>query len=805
MESKNRPGNMVESSLGRKCLDNQGAAVGASRMDPAEAYGAGPLLLQEYINTGSLKAWEEMRRRIDNVYAAVGRAMESLESAEPFADEVKNLLNSGKKLFFKPNLVSLPSVDPVDHSPVLIGTCLPWEFLAALMRWFHDKLDVSYHSMAVGEAGTTMPTAAFHAAKAFGLEKVTTQAVIEGKCGEHYGGWGFYFVRKYLAESHQYGHRDDPMLGYEESLSGVCVPPGEVKDRLLVYDLNKIAPDMSDGREVPVPGGANFKSIVIHKAVIGGDPLDENDKRRWPAPVLVNVARLKIHVMELFTAAIKNLGIGLYPMEYNTSREPGKYCWKYGLPDLRIPFFKMKIPHARWVVEYDEEKLTPILGPDGNYIWRQTGGMEANMADIIQAVKTQGVKMLHVVDAIEADNIAHAGPGATPVPEGFVFAGHDIVALDACGGRYLFTMLPLQETEKVCRDLHLSSDAVRPVPMPEIRGMNIQNGEGYDSPFSRYSALKPLEDRGLGRRQYYVIGDDLRQGGRLASLQQHLGRVQDGIFTELFTKNLYYTPNKALWDFQATCLRYLELEDKLTGSDYKRQVMEAFDENGDGVIDYLEIGRGDSQFLISYLTGLTTQDLDPLAALEIRFLLTITQLKRLKKGWNRESHYLGEQTLWGQAMALAFAMSRAGEEKPDPCMPGRMWGKGKWPSMKLVLRRQMGIRIFGQRFPERFDSQVSPYACAFRYADSVCGEGQYCRDTDPSEDVIGKYHQAVTRGAECLLFTFYVPAGLGLNDESLIPNVKETDDPELMFTAVFITASGPKAWRELKLAKYDLK
>jgi hypothetical protein len=55
---------------------------------------------------------------------------------------------------------------------------------------------------------------------------VTTEAVIEGKAGNFYGGWGFYFVRKYLAQTHDPSHKDDPMKGYDESVAGTYIPRG---------------------------------------------------------------------------------------------------------------------------------------------------------------------------------------------------------------------------------------------------------------------------------------------------------------------------------------------------------------------------------------------------------------------------------------------------------------------------------------------------------------------------------------------------------------------------------------------------
>jgi hypothetical protein len=72
-----------------------------------------------------------------------------------------------------------------------------------------------------------------------------------------------------------------------------------------------------------------------------------------------------------------------------------------------------------------------------------------------------------------------------------------------------------------------------------------------------------------------------------------------------------------------------------------------------------------------------------------------------------------------------------------------------------------------------------------------------------NEDVIGNYHRDVAGGADPLPFTFYVPRGMGSDNQGLIPDVEETDDPALMFTAAF--NDGEETWRELRLSEYDLK
>jgi len=78
--------------------------------------------------------------------------------------------------------------------------------------------------MNMGEGGTTTSRLAAMASRAPGNGKVTSLAIMEGKFSKSYGGYGFYFVRKYLADCHDATHTDDPMAGFEESLSGDCIP-----------------------------------------------------------------------------------------------------------------------------------------------------------------------------------------------------------------------------------------------------------------------------------------------------------------------------------------------------------------------------------------------------------------------------------------------------------------------------------------------------------------------------------------------------------------------------------------------------
>ena len=804
-----KSGKIVNSPLGETGVDIGGSAIGAVRLNPEMAYHTIPVLLKEVIDEGSEKAWAEIVSRIDYIYSGLGHAMEALDNDTGFSAEVKARVERGQKLFFKPNIVTPGTIDRMTHGPGNIGVCTPWEFVAALMRWFHDRLGISYHQMSIGEGGSVVSvTAGVETRLLGGNGVVTTQAVMEGKHGDVYGGWGFYFTRKYLADSHDPNHTDDPMSGYEESLSGVCLPSGQVKDKLLVYDINKIDDDRSNGREVPVAKGINFQAITLHKVLVGGNPNNEQDRKDWPGCVLVNVSKLKIHQVELITNVIKNLGVGLYPMEANGSTEPGKIRWLYASPDRPMPPLKTRVPHNRWVGESDEETGMPLRDKDGNYIINRTGGMEASMADIIEAVKEQDIMMLHVVDAIETTNVSHAQPGFTPVPEGFVFASTDPVAVDVLSARYLHSMLPVNEARKVQKEHHLPSEFIQRVPLPYSDGQNILTGEGYDSPISRYLAFQHCEERGLGQQQYHVVGRDEWHGGELASLQGRIGRVDAGVFSELVTGMMYWDIFKPLWDLQAMCFAYLEANDSLTGSNYRQTILEDLDENGDGVIDYSEKGRGVGIGFMTYGARLMVTDLSPQDMLRIRFLLGAVPIRFLSKEWNTDGHDFGQRFQAVGALLLAWRMSQIPGEKPDPFFPKMTWGNGKWPSLQYAIHRQLCTRIYGPMFPDRFDTMMSPYGHAFRYADLQWNGNKYTGNIMPAfgfgaaalgDDIIGKYHADVARGGNPLPFVLYVPPGLGSIENGPIPNVEETNDPNLVFTASF--KGGEEVWQKLVLSE----
>ncbi|HSR11426.1 MAG TPA: DUF362 domain-containing protein, partial [Thermodesulfobacteriota bacterium] len=546
--------NLMETPLGKQKVDNSGPPVAVVRLDAAKSYSGTAELLQKTINDSDPESWGTIKSKIDYTVQHLGAALEALDAETGFGRLVRNEVDKGKKLLFKPNLVNPSCIDPETHGPDVGRTaCTEWPFVAALMRSFHDVLEIRYHQMALGEAATCMSAAAGYYSQVNPQRlRITTEAAIEGKVGDFHCGWGFYFARKYLAESLPARSSDDPMQGYAESLSGTYIPPGRAAGKLMVYDLNRLFDDPSKAREVHVPGGVNFKSVTLHKAVVGGSPDDPEDRRNYPGAILVNVPKFKVHAIALFTNVLKNLGIGLYPMEW---AKEGGVKWEYSLPQNALPGMKAGIPHHIWVSELDPSGIPKRS--NGGYAVRETGGINATMTDILKAVKNQGTFMIHVVDGIEAVNLDHQGvlPGVK-VPEGMVFAGLDPVATDLLCARYMFSNVPLKEAVEAGLEDGAGGKFPQKVPVPALEGGSIVTRSGYDCPLARDRFFAEAEEAGLGVRKYRVVGRDAISGRRLVSLQGHLGTEDNGIFSDVFTTTLYFDVFKLPWDLQKTAFEY---------------------------------------------------------------------------------------------------------------------------------------------------------------------------------------------------------------------------------------------------------
>ena len=793
---KTEPVWFENSPIGPCQSDRQGSPVGVARLEPGRSYAGVGKLLQRFINDADDAAWKEIRDKIDYTYEGLNIALTALEAETGFGLEIKNRIEIGQKLFFKPNLVSLNCIHAQTHGPDTGSTaCTEWPLAAALMRWFHDSLGISYYRMALGEAATLMPSLAkFYTVINPEGRPVTPEAAIEGRTGNFYAGWGFYFVRKYLSDSLPSGSDEDPMRGYEESCSGFYIPPGQVRERLMVYDLNRLSDDPAKGRVIKVPDGVNFSCITLHKVIVGGDPGDPLDRENYPGCVLINIPKLKVHSIALFTNAIKNLGIGLYPMQWAGK---GGCAWDYSAPHVPAPGAKSGVPHEVWVPELDPETGLPRLDPSGRSLVRKSGGLTATMIDIIQAVKSAGTYMIHVVDAIEMINLDHQGIGmGEKMPEGMIFAGLDPVATDLLCARYLFSNVPFQEA--LASGLEDGAGGMFPqsVPLPRVREGQIHTGQGFDSPVSRDRCFEEAEKRGLGIRQYFVIGRDLVNDAPLVSLQGHLGMSKDGIFFDLVTTTLYFDVFKVPWDLQRTFLGYLAAVDELTGSSHKSKFLETFDEDGDGIVTYEETGRkgiwGTILDALAFSVSLMGAGLT--GPPKARFYMNARMLKYADPARNAEGSDLLREYAMGMACLTAMKMSQLPFESPDLFQPSLFWGNGKWPSLQMASYIFNGFTLYGQDFPFQI-KMASLYGTVLSYVDLTRNNSQLTGPVynRPDPQSITRYFSAVNSGEiKPLDFTLFVPPGYENIAGSRIPNVEVTLDPALIFTARF--AGGKEVW-----------
>ena len=720
-------GAVVDSSIGKRRTDSEGSPVSGARMDASKGYAGIPELLQKVINENDTGAWSEIVTKIDYINDHIGYSLGALDRETGFAAEVQSRVRSGKKLFFKPNLVAPMTINIKTHGEdPNARICTDWSVIAALMRWFHDTLDISYHQMALGEASTS----GFIVADQYSMitgRPISTQAVFEGRSGDFYGGWGFYFVRRYLSGHHPPSHIDDPMLGYEESVAGIYLPPGKASDRLMVYDLNRLE-DTSRGRTVPVPDGANFREITLHKVIIGGDPLDAADLSDYPGSVLVNVPKMKIHDQDLLTNAIKNLGIGLYPTQCPAHTGDGRPSWKYAFPSSQTPSYKGKLPHMPWVVEIDETTSLPLKDKNGKYLVTKTAGFPGTQSDVIRAVQNQHVFMVHVSDSIDMINNCHStGTNAIRVPEGYIWSSLDCVALDMVCSRYCFKTVPMAEGLRLREKNGWNTEFVHHVPEAIVEGNNIATTGGLDSPLFRYNLYRYAEERGVGRQQYYITGWDSMTSTPLASLAGHLGRIENSTFMELMTKTMYYASSCFLWDMQKTVLSYAEAHDRLTGSSILTDFMDGFDENHDGIIDYDDNGtKGIWTTGFSILaTAMDLQMTGDYGTLK-SFFYQIADfcLKNSRKDWNPQGHDFRYEHMLVEIAKQAYDMSKSETISMDPYIPGLSWGKGKWPGWQLASWKLHTRYIYGADSPAMVNFPCL-YGAAFQYADKTGNNGGY--------------------------------------------------------------------------------
>ncbi|MDN4526419.1 DUF362 domain-containing protein [Fictibacillus fluitans] len=787
---------IVGSPLGIKNVDFKGSAISGVRMDVTRAYGGIPILLQKFINQNDYSAWGKIVEKIDYIYTNLNYALAGLEKETSFSSVLQQEVSSGKKLLFKPNIVDPSAIHHETHGEGAGGAITTeWPLVAALMRWFHDNLPINYYQMAIGEASTCTFIQAEASTLAYG-KKVTTEATIEGRSGDFYGGWGFFFVRKYLSHHHPPSHKDDPMKGYEESVAGRFIPPGRADDRLMVYDLNKTHNGEVRDRTVAVPGGRNFNEISLHKVIIGGDPANHHDRIDYPGCVLVNIPKPKMHNQDLMTNAIKNLGIGLYSAQ------------KYANPHTPNPSIKVKLPHSRWIMKMDDKTYLPVKDENGKYIAIKTDGFSGTQSDVIRTVQSQHVFMLHIVDAINMINFSHNDTTAVRVPEGYIWTSLDCVALDLFCARYCFKMVHMDRALKLQQENNWPTEFVQYSPVVKIKGRNIKTKIGFDSPLFRYDLYRYAEARGVGQQRYYVVGWDTITKTPLASLKGHLGRIDKGNFLELITDTLYYNRSTILHDLQNAALSYAKANDILTGSTIFKKIMDTFDENRDGVLDYDEKGRG-YETARMWLQALSLNAVNETNGLfKSNFLASSLQTKYYTRDWNAQGHDFNKESFLDGRLSKAFILSQSETVKDDLFIQGMMYGNGMWPSWQTTTYITITDIIYGSQSLKTISSG-SLYGSAFQYADKVLNSGAYIGnnhqenagqpsipyghdliDTNNSNETsnlhsINNYFNDLSMGKRLLGFILYVPRGYGVLNGFKIPNVEETDDPDKVFTAHF--------------------
>ncbi len=779
----------INSQIDKMNLDSAGEPISGVKLDATEAYDQIPELLQRYINNSDETAWREIVSKIDYIYYNIDIALSGLDKVTDFCQEVLVQINTGKKLLFKPNLLAPNAIDEKAHCQG--GGCVystQWTFVAAVMRWFHDKLQLYYSQMTVAEASPYIITLSHNYSIAAG-RKITTEEVIEGRSGDFYGGWGFYFVRKYLSECQPIYPGDDPMKGYEASITGNYIPPGRAGDRLMVYDLNQIQEDITRGRTVPVPEGINYNEITIHKAVIGGNPSDDKDISDYPGCILINLPKLKIHAQDLITNAIKNLGIGLYPMKSAEGEAENNTDWKYAFPDTQNPSLKAKLPHSRWVIPLDDKTCLPLTNDEGEMLISKTGGISGTQCDIIRAVQNQNIDMIHITDAIYVLNISH-DPGAVPeiIPEGYVWASLDCVALDFFCARYCFKTVPMYKALKLQQENNWITEFVRHVPVPYINGKNISTEIGLDTPLFRYDSYCYAQERGVGRLDYYVVGWDTLTDTPLASCKGHFGRIRGDKFIEMMTRTMYYNPMTILHDLQKTMLCYAIACDTLTGSTIYSEIMDCFDENQDGILDYDEKAGGFETVQICVMSYVS--DLKADQAYGILKGNYMGNAYFAKYG-DSKNNLQGYDYMKGKILIInlgeAYKMSQSKEVSPDLFLQGMHYGRGDWPSWETVKYFVTTQSIYGSQTVKNI-SLSSLYGCAFQYADKLQNYGGYTGSTDQNSsnpNSIQNYLHAVSMGANPLNFTLYVPKGYGSLEGVVITNVEETQSPERLYTVQY--------------------
>ena len=249
---------------------------------------------------------------------------------------------------------------------------------------------------------------------------------------------------------------------------------------------------------------------------------------------------------------------------------------------------------------------------------------------------------------------------------------------------------------------------------------------------------------------------------------------------------------------QQTFFHYLAAVDQLQKSSLKKEFLEAFDEDGDGIVTYEEFGKGTfgpSQFWLGKSGSIAATE--PFGYLRGPFLFQTTLLRGTEPSWNTNGHNIRKELLFGAMGVVAYRMSQAAIESPDPFCPNLTWGKGKWPSFQFARYIYLGSSLYGRQFPLKAGFP-SLYGLAFRYADLTQNQGGYCGiiRSQPDPKGIETYLSDLSSGRKKPLdFNVYIPAGYDKVEGLSVPNVAVTADPAKILTAAF--SGGKEIWAGL--------
>jgi len=245
-------------------------------------------------------------------------------------------------------------------------------------------------------------------------------------------------------------------------------------------------------------------------------------------------------------------------------------------------------------------------------------------------------------------------------------------------------------------------------------------------------------------------------------------------------------------------LSYMAAVDQLEGTSLQKDFLEAFDEDGDGVVRYDEFGKKGFKDVFLNVVGEAVSEMtaNRLGYLRGQFNGSSRTYRASDKALNVGGHDVMKDFYLAAACSFAFTISRLDVEMPDPFLPGLVFGKGKWPSFQLARYFQAAVMLYGREFPTSI-GHPSMYTSAFFYADLTQNGGEYAGKirNRPDADAVGRYMADLAAGkTKPLDFTLYVPAGFEALAGAPIPNVEATADPARVFTASF--SGGKEVWPE---------